>query len=89
MMFDEPINGVDMLTRDWVLDEIAARRDAERILLISTHLVEQAERLASCALFLHRGRLVRAGALEELRKEGSLEDLYRATYGGREAREDA
>ena len=27
MMFDEPINGVDMLTRDWVLDEIAARRD--------------------------------------------------------------
>ena len=26
MMFDEPINGVDMLTRDWVIGEIAARR---------------------------------------------------------------
>ena len=81
MMFDEPINGVDMLTRDWVLDEIAARRSPERILLISTHLVEQAERLANCALFLRRGELVRAGAMDELCRESSLEDLYREVYG--------
>ena len=87
MMFDEPINGVDMLTRDWVLDEIAARRDPERILLISTHLVEQAERLANCALFLRRGELVRAGALDELCRESSLEDLYREIYGSRREEE--
>ena len=87
MMFDEPINGVDMLTRDWVLDEIAARRDPERILLISTHLVEQAERLANCALFLRRGELVREGALDELCRESSLEDLYREIYGSRREEE--
>ena len=81
MMFDEPINGVDMLTRDWVLDEIAARREPERILLISTHLVEQAERLANCALFLRRGELVRGGAMDELCREARLEDLYREVYG--------
>ena len=81
MMFDEPINGVDMLTRDWVLDEIAARRSPERILLISTHLVEQAERLANCALFLRRGELVREGAMDTLCRESSLEDLYREVYG--------
>ena len=87
MMFDEPINGVDMLTRDWVLDEIAARRDPERILLISTHLVEQAERLANCALFLRRGELVRGGAMDELCRESSLEDLYREVYGSRREEE--
>ena len=81
MMFDEPINGVDMLTRDWVLDEIAARRAPDRILLISTHLVEQAERLANCALFLRRGELVRGGAMNELCREARLEDLYREVYG--------
>ena len=81
MMFDEPINGVDMLTRDWVLDEIAARRASDRILLISTHLVEQAERLANCALFLRRGELVRGGAMDELCREARLEDLYREVYG--------
>ena len=87
MMFDEPINGVDMLTRDWVLDEIAARRDPERILLISTHLVEQAERLANCALFLRRGELVREGAMDALCRESSLEDLYREVYGSRREEE--
>ena len=87
MMFDEPINGVDMLTRDWVLDEIAARRDPERILLISTHLVEQAERLANCALFLRRGELVRGGAMDELCREARLEDLYREVYGSRREEE--
>ena len=87
MMFDEPINGVDMLTRDWVLDEIAARRDPERILLISTHLVEQAERLANCALFLRRGELVREGAMDALCRQSSLEDLYREVYGSRREEE--
>ena len=87
MMFDEPINGVDMLTRDWVLDEIAARRDPERILLISTHLVEQAERLANCALFLRRGKLVREGAMDALCRQSSLEDLYREIYGSRREEE--
>ena len=87
MMFDEPINGVDMLTRDWVLDEIAARRAPDRILLISTHLVEQAERLANCALFLRRGELVRGGAMDELCREARLEDLYREVYGSRREEE--
>ena len=87
MMFDEPINGVDMLTRDWVLDEIAARRSSDRILLISTHLVEQAERLANCALFLRRGELVREGAMDALCRESSLEDLYREVYGSRREEE--
>ena len=69
------------------LDEIAARRSPERILLISTHLVEQAERLANCALFLRRGELVREGALDELCRESSLEDLYREIYGSRREEE--
>lgn len=83
MMFDEPINGVDMLTRDWVLDEIARRRDGNRIMLISTHLVEQAEKLANCAVFLRRGQLALSGRMDEICRESALEDLYRSIYGGR------
>ena len=80
MMFDEPINGVDMLTRDWVLSEIAAMRDAGRILLISTHLVEEAEHLANCIACLKNGNLVAAGPVDELCRDISLEDLYRRIY---------
>ena len=88
MMFDEPINGVDMLTRDWVLEEIARRRGEGRVLLISTHLVEQAERLADCALFLRDGELVRSGSLAEICREKSLEDVYREIYGNRNRSEE-
>ena len=88
MMFDEPINGVDMLTRDWVLEEIAQRRGEGRVLLISTHLVEQAERLADCALFLRDGELVRSGSLAEICREKSLEDVYREIYGNRNRSEE-
>ena len=82
MMFDEPINGVDMLTRDWVIGEIAERRGSDRILLISTHLVEQVESLSNRALFLSHGELVRAGSLAEVCAGRSLEDVYREVYGG-------
>ena len=88
MMFDEPINGVYMLTRDWVLEEIARRRGEGRVLLISTHLVEQAERLADCALFLRDGELVRSGSLAEICREKSLEDVYREIYGNRNRSEE-
>ena len=88
MMFDEPINGVDMLTRDWVLEEIAQRRGEGRVLLISTHLVEQAERLADCALFLRNGVLVRSGSLSEICREKKLEDVYREIYGSHDRSEE-
>lgn len=81
MMFDEPINGVDMLTRDWVLSEIAAMRNEQRIMLISTHLVEEAAHLANCIACLKNGNLVSAGRMDELCREMSLEDLYRSIYG--------
>ena len=82
MMFDEPINGVDMLTRDWVLGEIAARRSGDRILLISTHLVEQAEGIANRAMFLSHGELVLQGTLDEVRSGRELAEVYREIYRG-------
>ena len=81
MMFDEPINGVDMITRDWVIDEIACRRDENTIMLISTHLVEQAEKIANRAVFLRHGELAAQGRLNELNMP--LEDMYRSIYGNR------
>ena len=43
MMFDEPLNGVDILTRRQVLGEIDRCRGLQRSMLISTHLVDELE----------------------------------------------
>ena len=80
MMFDEPINGVDLITRDWVLSEIAARKREDRLLLISSHLVEEAEAIADYALFIKKGELVEAGTLENVCRGESLTDRYREIF---------
>lgn len=78
-MFDEPINGVDVLTCDWVMEEIAQRRRDDRIILMSTHLVHQAEAVTNRAMCLRSGVLVR----DERVANVNLEDMYREVFGGR------
>ena len=98
MMFDEPLNGVDILTRTQTIDAILAGRRAGRTMLISTHLVDELEDVVDYTVFLKKGRLVMAGDKKEICAGRSLKDLYIEVYGhasadpehmGREAREDA
>lgn len=81
MMFDEPLNGVDILTRSQVVGEIVRRRDLGRVMIISTHLVDELEAHIDNAIFMKQGKIVRADRCENLRKDGSLTDLYLRIYG--------
>ena len=81
MMFDEPLNGVDILTRAQVVSEIVRRRNAGRTMIISTHLVDDLEQHLDSALFMQNGSLVLAGTCDELRQKGTLTELYLQLYG--------
>ena len=91
MMFDEPLNGVDILTRAQVVDEIIRSRREGRSMLISTHLVDELEEHIDAAICMKNGVLARMGDRAELAGEGTLTDLYLKIYGpaGREAASDA
>ncbi len=90
MMFDEPLNGVDILTRTQVVNEITRRRNEGRIMLISTHLVEEVEELLDEVLMMKNGVMVKTGSREELTREGTLTELYLKIYGkGEEAQNHA
>lgn len=85
MMFDEPLNGVDILTRKQVVDEIIRNRENGRTMIISTHLVDELNAYIDVAIFMKNGVLERIGdraALEE--KHGSLTNLYLSIYGRKE-----
>lgn len=85
MMFDEPLNGVDILTRKQVVDEIIRNRQEGRTMIISTHLVDELNDFIDVAVFIKNGVLTKLGdraALEE--KYGSLKELYLEIYGGKE-----
>ena len=93
MMFDEPLNGVDILTRTQTIDAILAGRRSERTMLISTHLVDELEDVVDTVVFLKEGRLVTAGDKREICAGRTLRDMYIDVYGHAsadpEAREEA
>lgn len=80
-MFDEPLNGVDILTRQQVIDAIVSNRKEGRSMLISTHLVDELEDFADYVVFMKKCRVVRAGTLEEVLEGKHLKDVYIEIYG--------
>ncbi len=67
IFLDEPTTGLDPISRRefWeTLREIGR----ERFAFLTTHYLEEAEQLADNIGILDRGRLIRIGTLEELRK---------------------
>lgn len=80
MMFDEPLNGVDILTRAQVVDEIIRCRQSGRTMLISTHLVDELDAHIDAAIYMKHGVIERMGDREELAQEGTLTELYLKIY---------
>ena len=84
MMFDEPLNGVDILTRTQVVREIIRNREAGRTMIISTHLIDDLDAFLDSAIFLRKGQIALSGTRDELRQKGTLTELYLNIYGGEE-----
>ena len=81
MLFDEPLNGVDILTRTQVIDAILASRKAGRSMMISTHLVDELEDVVDYVVFLKKGKLIACGEKVEVCGTRTLKDLYLEIYG--------
>jgi ABC-2 type transport system ATP-binding protein len=80
VFLDEPTAGLDPQARHatWELIE-ALRRDGVSVVL-TTHLLDEAERLADNVVVIDHGRVVAAGSVAELtRSQGELR--FRATPG--------
>ena len=58
LVLDEPTSGLDPLMQDEVLDLVRRRRDAGCAILLSTHILAEAENIADRVAVLSRGQLV-------------------------------
>ena len=79
ILLDEPLNGIDLIARDQVMELIISHASKDSTLLLSSHLVEEMERFISKAIFVKDGDMVASLDVEDLRiKEGlSLAEKYR------------
>ncbi len=81
LLFDEPIVGIDPAGVMEMKQEIMRAKEAGCAILISTHLLDTAEKLCDRVIILARGKMVATGTVAELQSyshmEGeSLEDIF-------------
>jgi ABC-2 type transport system ATP-binding protein len=79
LVLDEPFSGLDALTRDEMIGEFL-REPRQMSILISSHELDEVERLCSHVAFLDEGRLLFQGTMSELRAHSgdgrSLRDIF-------------
>jgi len=75
VLLDEPFTGLDRISAQRLAARLARLRAEGRTLVLVTHDVAAAARLAGCAIVLARGRVARrcAGPLDATALEGALE----------------
>jgi ABC-2 type transport system ATP-binding protein len=70
LFLDEPTTGLDPEARAEMWDEIARLSDEDGVtVLLTTHYLEEADRLASQLAIVDRGRIVAAGSPDELKRD--------------------
>jgi len=69
-LLDEPLAGIDLISRDRILQALVREWREDAALILSTHEVTEAEALFDRAIFLKEGRVVKDALVEELRQEG-------------------
>ncbi len=72
LVLDEPTTAVDPEGRQVIRDLIAAERARGCALLITTHELTEAERVADRLVIMHRGRVLVQGSLDELAGEPEM-----------------
>jgi ABC-2 type transport system ATP-binding protein len=66
LILDEPFSGLDPVNLEVLMQQIVAMRDQGRTILLSTHVMEQAERLCDSVMLIHKGRKILDGRLAEV-----------------------
>ena len=79
---DEPLNGIDIIARDQILETIQKYCSPTKTFLVSSHLVDDLERMTDDAIFMKNGGLVMCGKVDELTKHHgkTMTELYKEVY---------
>jgi ABC-2 type transport system ATP-binding protein len=84
LILDEPLTGLDAAAARQVKDLLLARVKRGHTVVLTTHILEVAERLAQRISIIQRGRIIAQGTLDDLRAaaatrggaDATLEDVF-------------
>ena len=92
LVLDEPTVGLDPKSARLIKDILRQMADRGAAVMLSTHILEIAERMCDRVGIIDRGELIAVGTMDELRAldssgKASLEDIFLSLTGGAEVAE--
>ena len=76
LVFDEPTANLDVLVARTVVEFLEHAKAAGKAIVLSTHVLSEAERLADDVAIIHDGRIHARGSLADVRGAGTLEEVF-------------
>jgi sodium transport system ATP-binding protein len=78
VIFDEPTAGLDVVSTRAVRELIQRFKREGRCVILSTHLMDEVERLCDQVAIIHRGTILATGSPQELARAQGVDDLESA-----------
>lgn len=78
LFFDEPTNGLDVVTSQGVMEFIEEARDQGKTIIYCTHIMSEVERLCDTVAVIHEGKIKGEGTVDHLKTQTSQPNLERA-----------
>ena len=80
IIFDEPTNGLDVITAKTVTDFLIELKNNGKTIILSTHIFSLVEKLCDRVGIIINGKMVLSDTLKNLTKDMSLEDKFFEVY---------
>ena len=80
IIFDEPTNGLDVLTAKVVTDFILSLKEQGKTVIVSTHIFSLIEKVCDRVGIIINGQMIKCGSLEEVKAGMNLEDRFFEIY---------
>ncbi len=82
LFLDEPTTGIDVAFARQIRSLVVDLHSKGTTIFLTTHYIEEAERLCERLAFIVQGKIIRDGTVEELMKETQGENIVNFTLGG-------
>lgn len=80
IIFDEPTNGLDIITARAVTDYLKILKEQGKLVVVSTHIMPEAQKLCDRMVMIINGSCVFQGTLEEALAQNQTQDLEDAFF---------
>ncbi len=83
-LLDEPMSGIDPASRKKIMDVIIDNFDSDGLMIISTHLISQIERLLDKVVFISNGKIILEENIDDLREKHNMgvEEYFEEVFNG-------